>query len=219
MQEEVLQAKHIVIVLQDNASIDYIASANALYTYLLTIHKKVSMYCENIEHSLNMNFLPWMSKLKNSYPSSSDYEMQAISSIELIDFFLDNKIKLNHKMATSLYAGLIDVTAGFSKHVDGMVFARAELLVNSGADVKICNDNVLNYASFASLRLKAILLSKMKLEENAEIAVFNLYDEDLKKSGASIDEASSVFRDALALPTVKSAKIIYKTQEIMKEDK
>lgn len=216
--DEINKAKHIVIVLQDNASVDYLASANALYTYLLQLHKKVSFYCDKFEYEINLNFLPWIDKLKSSYPSSSDYEINSISSTELLSYFMNNDIKLNSKMATSLYSGLLDVTKGFSKAVDGTIFAMAKLLVESGADVEMCSKNILNYNNYSTLRLKTILLAKISLQKDAQVAVFNLTDEDLLESGAKLKDAKAVLADALGLPTVKSAVVIYKNEEIMKEE-
>lgn len=216
--DEINKAKHIVIVLQDNSSVDYLASANALYTYLLQLHKKVSFYCDKCEYGVNLNFLPWINKLKSSYPSSSDYKINSKSSIELLEYFIHNDIKLNSKMATSLYAGLLDVTKGFNQAVDGTIFAMAKLLVESEADVELCNRNILKYNTYATLRLKTILLSKIRLERNAEIAIFDLSDEDLLKSGATLKDSQAVLQDALGLPTVKSAVVIYKNKEIMKEE-
>lgn len=215
--KEINDAKHIVIVLPNNASVDYLASSNALYTYFLQLHKKVSFYCEEFEYDLNLNFLPWMDKLKSSYPSSSDYEIKAISSQELFHYFTVKQIKLNYKMSTSLYAGLLDFTKAFSKEIDGTIFAHFKVLVDNGADVKLCNNNLINYQTYASLRLKAILLTKMKLEDDAKKAIFELNEDDLKKSGANIKDAKSVLLEALALPTVNLAVVIYKNKEIMRQ--
>lgn len=210
--------KHIVIVLKDNPTVDALSCGNALYSYFLTLHKKVSFYCADFDFDLNLNFLPWVDKLKTSYPSSADYEIQVNSSIELFEYFKNENIKLNVKMSTSLYAGLLDVTKGFSKAVDGTTFAMAEVLVESGAEVKVCNENLLNYQSLATLRLKIILLSKMKLEKDAALAVFDLDDKDLNSSGAKIIDVNAVVYEALSLPTVKSVVVIYKNKEIIKED-
>ncbi len=216
--EEINDAKYIVIVLEDDASIDHLASANALYTYLLQLHKKVSLYCCSYDYDLHLNFLPWIEKLKNSYPSSADYKINAIGSLDLLDFFIDEDIKLNKKMATSLYAGLLDVTKGFTSGIDGMIFAKAKLLVDSGADAILCSENLVHYQSYATLRLKAILLSKMYLTNDAKMAVFELEDKDLSQSGAQIKDLKKVLVEALSLPTVKSAVIMYKNEVIMKEE-
>ena len=213
--EKILQKidnyKHIVIVLDENNSIGQLASANALYTYLLQLHKKVSLFSKYDKFGLNLEFLPWKSKLRTSFPSSADGQIDAISSIELFDYFIKNEIKLNVKMATSLYAGLLYETNGFQKiSLNHNIFLMAQKLLESGADIKLCTKNILNYQSLASLRLKAILLNKMLLKENATLAVFNLNDEDLKKSGANVEEADIVIEEALSLTTVKKIVIIYK---------
>lgn len=215
--DEINDAKHIVIVLEDDASVDYLASANALYTYFLQLHKKVSLYCSKHNYDLNLDFLPWMDKLKSSYPSSSDYKVNSLTSVELFEYFNQNEIRLNVKMATSLYAGLLDATQGFCKGVDGTIFAMAKLLVESDADVKSCNEKLINYQTYATLRLKAILLSKMFLKDDAKVAVFELDDEDLDKSGAKLEDAKVVLAEALGLPTVYMAVVIYKNKEIMRQ--
>lgn len=218
-KKKIQNAKHIVIVLQKNASVDYLCSATALYTYLLQLHKKVSLYSERQDYALNLNFLPWFDKLKSSYPSSSDYSIQACSSLALYEYFASNDIILNLKVSTSLYAGLLDVTQGFTKGLNGTIFAMAKVLIENKADVQTSTRNLLHYQSLASLRLKAILLTKMKLEDNATKAVFDLSDEDLQQSGAKKLDALLVLQDALGLPTVKVAVILYNNKEIMKEER
>lgn len=89
--DKINKANHIVLILKDNASIDDLASANALYTYLLQLHKKVSLYCAKFDYGLNVDFLPWSDKLKSSYPSSADYEINIMSSRILLDYFIDRK--------------------------------------------------------------------------------------------------------------------------------
>jgi phosphoesterase RecJ-like protein len=215
--EKVNDAKHIVISLPKNASDAVVASANALYSYILTLHKKVSFYSENVENKKNLNFLPWMDKLKNSYPSSADLEIKLENSKEVSSFFKSNKIRLNSKMATSLYASLIAYSEGFSKNIDGMTFAWAEELVEAGADVQSCNRYILNYNSLASLRLKAILLKKMILVDSAKTALIELEDQDLKSSGTTFEDSKIVVKDALSLPTVNRVIVKYKNKEIINQ--
>lgn len=209
--------KHIVIVLKNNPSIDSLACGNALYSYFLSLHKKVSFYCSKFDFDLNVNFLPWTKKLKMSYPSSADYIVKVGSSIELFKYFTSRNIKLNIKMSTSLYAGLIDVTNGFTKIVDGIVFAMAEVLVRNRADVNLCNENLLNYQSLAIFRLKTILLKKIEIIKGGTLAVFKLEDSDLDASGAKVRDANVVVKEALSLPTVKSVIVLYKNKEIIRK--
>ena len=210
--------KHIVIILKDNPTVDALSCGSALYTYFLTLHKKVSFYCLKFDFDLNLNFIPWIDKLKTSYPSSADYVVEVGSCIKLFEYFKSKNINLNIKMATSLYAGLIDSTSGFTKAVNGTIFAMAEELHRAKAEVNLCNENLLNYQSLATLRLKIILLNKIKLIKDGSLAVFELDDNDLSSSGAKIADAHSVVGEALSLPTVKSVIVLYKNKEIIKED-
>jgi len=209
--------KHIVIILEVNPTVDALSCGSALYSYFLSLHKKVSFYCPEFDFDLNLNFIPWIDKLKTSYPSSADYAIRADSCIGLFKYFMSKNIKLNVKMATSLYAGLLDATNGFTKNLDGITFAMADLLVKNKAEVNLCNENLLNYQSLATLRLKIILLNKIKLVEEGSLALFELDDNDLISSGAKIMDSYSIVKEALGLPTVKSVIVLYKNKEIIKE--
>jgi len=216
--EKIDNYKHIVIVMEDAPSIGNIASANALYTYFLQLHKKVSFYGKFNDYSLNLEFLPWISKLKTSYPSSADAKIDAISSIELWNYFQKNEVKLNPKMATSLYAGLLYETNGFKKHIfNSKVFIMAQNLLESGADIELCTKNILKFQSLCVLRFKTILLNKMVLKNNAHLAEFNVTDDDLKMSGADIKDVDVVIEEALSLVSVTKVIIIYKEKIIRSE--
>ncbi len=215
--KEICDAKHIVLSVSSCKDIATIASANALYSYILTLHKKVSFYVQRSEASKELSFLPWMDKLRNSYPSSADLEIKLEDSSKVFDFFKNNKIKLNGKMATSLYAALLAETRGFSHGVDGMSFALASELVEAGADVKSCNRYIQNYNTLASLRLKAILLKKMILKDSAKMAYVDLEDSDLKCGGAVLEDIDTTIKDLLALPTVNIVIVKYKNKEMIYE--
>jgi hypothetical protein len=215
--QSIVDAKHIVISLPSLASIETIAVANALYSYVLTLHKKVSLYSDETSFSKSLTFLPWMQKIKSSYPASADLEISVDKSENIVSFFKTNNIKLNKKMATSLYSALIAKTESFSKNVDGMVFAWAKELVEAGADAVVCNKYILSYNSLATLRLKAIMLKKLMLTEDANVAFVNLTEEDLKSSGATINNAKIIVKDALSLPTVNRVIVKYNNEEVINE--
>ena len=215
--DDINDAKHIVITLPSDATDSQVASANALYSFILTLHKKVSLYSTHVDFGKNLYFLPWMDKLKNSYPSSADLEIKVKKCEDIFVFFNKNNIKLNSKTATSLYAALISKTQGFLKDVDAGVFENAKKFLEAGAEVDSCNENILNHISLAALRLKATLFSKMLLIDEAKTALFNLDDEDLKSSGASIKDAKFILKDALSLPSVKTVIVKYENKEIIRE--
>ena len=215
--DEINKAGHIVIALSESSNKATVAAANALYSYILTLHKKVSLYSPKNTFDRSLDFLPWVDKLKSSYPSSSDLEVKLEDPKEVFELFKTHGIKLNKKMATSLYASLIAQNDGFSKDVQSMMFALAEELVAAGADVESCTKYILNYNSLASIRLKAILLGKMVLVDNAQTAMFKVEDKDLKSSGAALKECRIIVKDALSLPSVKRVIVKYKNKEIIRE--
>lgn len=122
----------------------------------------------------------------------------------LCNFFQIHGISINKKMATSLYAGLLDDSDGFmSDDVNGMVFATSNMLIESGADYKLCNKYIMKYQSLASLKLKATMLTNMSLFNDAKIALFLVSTEDMKKTGAIAEDCESALEEALYLPTVE----------------
>jgi len=205
--------KHIVITVPEDDFIGYLASANALYTYFLQQHKKVSLYKESDDFGLNLDFLPWIDKVKTSYPSSADIEIKALSSIKLFEIFESERIKLNKKMALSLYAGLVYETNGFRK-TDSSVFLMAHKLLEIGIESDMCYKNILDYQTLSSLRLKAILLKKMILQESGSLAYFKVDEADLDMSGAKLDDVDIIIPEALSLPTVTKVIMVYKNNII-----
>lgn len=221
-------SKHIVVVA--NGCVDSICSASAFYTYLLTLHKKVS-FCSSNQLESRLSFIPWSQKVKNNFPSSADFaivfgnvdnkiniECESIkidminnNSISKIvyDLFKDNSINLNHKMATSLYSGILDSTNGFlDDNVDGTIFAMAKELVELGIDTKICNKYIIKYMSLASFRLKSMMLNDMKLVLGARVALFVVKDDDLLSFGATEKDCENIISEALFLPTVDVAILL-----------
>ena len=133
--------------------------------------------------------------------------------------FEKNNIKLNQKMATALYAGLLLETKGFQNtNVNGMIFAVAKQLVDAKAEHKLCTNYILNTKSLAYLRLKALVLKKMLLNEDATVVVMNIDEDDLKKSGAKLEDAFEILEDGLTLPYVVEA-ILQNNNKILKRIK
>ena len=214
--QDINNAKHIVIEFDE----EYLASASALYTYVLRLHKKVSLLCPNQDLEARFSFLPWFNKIKKSGYSSADLHVELkLSALELYALFEKNTIIINQKMATSLYAGLLIETDGFKKiDSNGMIFAMAKQLVEAKAEYKSCTKYILNTKSLAHLRLKAILLKKMILQKNATIALIDIDENDLKSSGANLKDALEILKEALTLPHVKEA-ILEKDKKILKKIK
>ena len=247
-------AKHIVVMAHVNPDADSLGSASAMYTYLLTLHKKVSFFCVSKNINPKLSFLPWFEKVRTSFPASCDLaialdcgsesrlginlecdlinidhhvsnskygqfnlvDTTCISTSQILcNFFVENEIPINKKMATALYAGLLDDSNGFmSDDVNGTVFATSNMLRDSGAEYKLCNKYIMKYQSLGSLRLKSIMLANMGLFNNAKIALFLVSNEDMKKTGAIGEDCEGALEESLYLPTVEVAILLKENKDL-----
>lgn len=131
----------------------------------------------------------------------------AISTTEVIyDYFVANGIKINGKMALSLYAGLLDDSKCFSTPECGAkTFQMAHALIELGADHSLCTEWLFRRHSLASLRMKGILLKEMKLLVDGRLALFEVSSALLEETGATVAECKSVLDEALAMRCVQAA--------------
>jgi len=246
--QKIDSSKHIVVISHVNPDADSIGSASAMYTYLLQKHKKVSWYCRTKDINVNLSFIPWFEKIRNSFPSSADLvisldcgdikrlgteiecdlinidhhasnksygninllDSSMISTTEILyNFFKTNGVKINPKMATALYAGLLDDSDGLlSDAVDGTTFAAVKELIECGAEFKVCNKYIMKSLSLAALRLKAIMFKNMTLECNARVAVFCVSNDDMKSTGAVGEDCEGALEESLYLPQVQISLLL-----------
>ena len=152
----------------------------------------------------------------NMFADINFVDSSAISTTKvLFDFFKKNGIKINKKMATALYAGLLDDSDGFlSQSVDGTTFATAKELIELEADYKLCNKRIMKSKSLASLRLKALMLKSMELEFNARVAVFCVTDDDMKSSGALDWDCEDALDESLSLAHVEIALLLKQNSDL-----
>lgn len=175
---EIQSAKHIVLVSKNST----FANASAVYSYLLTLHKKVSLYNPDML-AANLAFLPWFEKSRTTLASSADLVIKvSADSKELFEFFISQEIKINVKMATALYCGILQQYDFFkSQDCNGTIFAISSQLIALGADYQTCNEYMLHRVALSVIRLKAILFKGLLLKENASLAEVYMSDEELKK--------------------------------------
>ncbi len=146
----------------------------------------------------------------SSYGDINFVKTNAISTTEILhDFFKENGLKINKKMATALYAGLLDDSDAFlSDEVDGTTFALAKELIEHGADFKLCNKNIMKSVSLAALRLKAVMLKNMSLEFDARVALFCVSDEEMRAAGAVLEDCVAALEESLKLIHVEVALLL-----------
>jgi phosphoesterase RecJ-like protein len=203
--KSILNAKHIELV----AEPEFLAVASALYTHILRLHKKVSLVCKAKNIDKKFSFLPWFEKIKTSDTPSADLKIICdFSSKTLYEIFEQENIKLNQKMATAMYAALLNETQGFMKAVDGTTFARAQVLIECGAEHQNCSRFILKNASLAFLRLKSLMLKKLLLQNDAKAALFYLAENEIKATGASLEDAYEIMQEAFTLGYVEMAVLL-----------
>ncbi len=160
----------------------------------------------NIDHHATNSF----------YGDLNLVQINSISTTEVLyNFFKMNGFKVNKKMATALYAGLLDDSDAFlSPMVDGTTFATVQELIEQGADFKLCNRGIVKSVSLAALRLKAIMFKKMSLECDARVALFCVSDEDVRASGATSGDCEKPLEESLNLGYVKVALLLRQNSDL-----
>ncbi|MDD5160963.1 MAG: DHH family phosphoesterase [Sulfuricurvum sp.] len=151
----------------------------------------------NVDHHVSNDFFGTHNLINTS----------AISTTEVVyDFFVANSIKINGKMALSLYAGLIDDSKCFSaSQCTAKTFALAHSLIELGAEHALCVEWLYHRRSLASLRIQGVLLKQMKLLIDGRLAVFDVPLSLLEETGAGLAECKRVLDDALGMHCVQAA--------------
>jgi len=154
----------------------------------------------NIDHHISNDF----------YGTHNLLNTSAISTTEVVyDYFVANGIKINGKMALSLYAGLIEDSKCFSAaECNAKTFALAHSLLESGADHAMCIEWLYRRRSLASLRIRGILLKQMKLLVDGKLALFEVPLSLLEETGAIVSECKRVLDEALGMRSVEAAIMV-----------
>lgn len=202
------KSKHILLQTQSST----FANASAIYSYLLTLHKKVSIYSED-EVEQKFAFLPWYEKIKNVAPASADLVIKIVDEpLEYYEFLSTHAPKINAKMATALYAAILvryDSFRAIESH--GILFACVSQLVLYGAECKSVEKNILRSTPLCLFRVKAILYKSMLLRDSAREVELLISQRDFKESGASMREIESVMRELLTLVHVR--RVVLKSSD------
>ncbi|MFA5215265.1 bifunctional oligoribonuclease/PAP phosphatase NrnA [Sulfuricurvum sp.] len=171
----------------------------------------ISFDCSSVERlgiksSLNLINIDHH-RSNNNFGTINLVNLNAISTTEVVyDFFVANDIKINGKMALSLYAGLMDDSKCFSAPIcNAKTFLMAHELIVLGADHALCIEWMMRRRSLASVRLRGRLLKEMQLFSEGALALFEVSTHHLEQSGASLGECKRVLEEALELRTVRAA--------------
>ena len=150
-----------------------------------------------------------------NYGTINLVDTTAISTTQVLyDFFTANDIKINAKMATALYAGLVDDSESFTTAKTGSrSFEMAKALIECGADNALCVTKLFKERSLASLRLKARLLSAMTLHHEAKVVSILVHPVFFEETGAYEVDCEEALNESLELCTVTIAIMLRFTKD------
>ncbi len=248
MFQTIQDAQHIVLIAHINPDADSYGSASAMYTYLMRLEKKVTLYCVTERINPRLAFLPWFDKIRHQFPAKADLAISfdcgaykrlgvevlcdlinidhhksneaygainvvdttAISTTQvLFDLFNENEIKINPKMATALYAGLLDDSHGFlAPKTNARSFKMAAALTDAKADISVCAQALFHQNSLAALRLKGMMFEKMCLLFEARVVVHLVTREMMQASGGREVDCEAALEESMGLPHVELALML-----------
>ena len=137
-------------------------------------------------------------------------QSDAIATAEVVyALFKELDVKINAKMATALYAGLLEDSDGFSSsRTDGTTFALAKELIELGAKHHDVVKYLRKYSTLSHLRLLGAMLLDMRLIRDATTALFVVEYAMFERYGARYEDAEEALERALELPTVELSLLV-----------
>lgn len=251
--ERINHAEHIVLIAHENPDADSLGSASAMYSHILRLQKRVTLFCATERIDPKLGFLPWFEKIRHQFPESADLavafdcgtatrlgvepecdlinidhhssneaygtinavDTKAISTTQVLyDLFLTEGIKVNPKMATALYAGLLDDSHCFtSTKTDAAVFSMACELLRCGADIALCSKSLVQTLSLAAMRLKGWMLTHAALSCEGRIVTILVSNAVMEATGARQVDCEAALEESLFLPTVEVALMLRENRD------
>ncbi len=197
-----------ISILTDN---DSFGDASALYTYILRLHKKVSLVSSERALKMPLSCIPWYDKVKKNLSASSDLVIDLKKSdISLYELFKENNVIINEKMATALYASYLQKPACYSEKKN--IHALSELLLLK-ANHEQCVLFLKKSLPLSLFRLKAILFARLLLVDNAKVAVVTLQEDDFKRTGAMMYDLELIMREILNINHVQTVLVVDEENE------
>lgn len=150
-----------------------------------------------------------------NYGSINLLDTSAISTSQVLyDFFKSNDIKINAKMATCLFSGLVDDSQNFTTaKTDARAFLMAADLIQSGADNALCVQELFKNRSLASVRMKAKMLSEARLHCSGKLVSTLVERSFFEETGAYEVDCEEGLHESLDLVSVEVAFMLRYTKD------
>jgi len=149
------------------------------------------------------------------YGDCNIIDSNAIATAEVVySLFKELGVKVNAKMATALYAGIVDDSNGFtSPRTNGTTFALAKELIELGAKHNDVVKYLQKYSTLSHLRLLGAMLLDMQLLKDATVALFEVEYAMLERYGAYYEDAEEALERSLELPSVALGVLVLQKKD------
>jgi phosphoesterase RecJ-like protein len=149
-------------------------------------------------------------KSNTNFAQINYVDTKAISTTQVLyDYFISTEVKINPKMATALYAGLIDDSQNFmSDKTDAKTFDMAKVLLEKGANNTLIIKNLFQTSPLSLLRLKGLMFSNMQLMFDARVVIHLVTKDMLASCGATCRDCEDALQESLYLPTVSVSYLL-----------
>ena len=136
-------------------------------------------------------------------------DTDAVSSSQVAFSLLEKCYPVSRESALSFYAALVSDSRNFTtSNMSQSIFDFASALVSRGIDIAEVSWKMLHRRSLASLRILGVAINSLELRENAQIAIFRIFQRDLLHTGAKISDLDGVVDYAKSLATVEIALML-----------
>lgn len=155
-------------------------------------------------------------KSNDLYAQYNVIDSEAISTTQVVyNFFNYHQVRINQKMATALYAGLLDDSANFlSYKTDIKTFKMAQDLCALGAQIHTVATYIAKYLPLSAFRFKGTMMQEVRLHDSARIASFVVSQEILRRYGAHPKDCEAALEEGLYLPTVEISMLLCENKDL-----
>ena len=174
--EKILKENFDLIIIFDTGSSDY----TGLKDYL----EKTKNFVINIDHH----------PTNTLYGNLNLVNIDACSTTEILyDFFTKNKIKVNHKMASCLLAGIITDTDRFqNSNTTSKTIQTTGKLLEYGANLSQIQKNQYTNKTIKSLKMWGVILSRLTKKNEYSFAYTYITQKDLIDNGATAEDVEHI---------------------------
>lgn len=131
----------------------------------------------------------------------------------IVQFALDNNLKISKNAASYLWAGLIGDTGRFlHSNLSVDVLKVAQVLFESGADVQHIYDAMFRQKSLSEIRVRNAITDRMKLLHNGKIGYVIFSLKDIKKLGGIDNDIKNYVNEIIEIQGVEFSLVFHEVE-------